>query len=169
MILRCSAGHLYDSHRHEVCPLCHPAAAEAEPAASLPEINPPEPPILESVLSPEQEMKHLSGWLVCTAGPEYGCDFQLYNGYNYIGTTASRHIRVAPRSLSGAERSAVLCYDDETQQFLLGSCGGSKLVRINGTVILETTALNPFDVISIGNLQFLFIPLCCEHFHWEKN
>lgn len=164
-ILRCPSGHIYNSSRDASCPLCRSREGQAAP---LPEIRVPEKPLLESVFTPAPELDRLGGWLVCIQGSEQGIDFRIRNGYNYIGITAGMGVRVSTRERIGTERCAVLCFDDAAGQFLLGPCGGNKLVCLNGQVIFDTVALQPRDVISIGTAKLLFVPLCGGDFRWQN-
>ena len=41
------------------------------------------------------------------------------------------------------------------------------LVYLNGEAVYLPQTLSAYDVIEMGDSQFLFIPFCGEHYTWE--
>ncbi len=41
------------------------------------------------------------------------------------------------------------------------------LVYLNGEAVYLPQQLNAYDVIEMGESQFLFVPFCGEHYMWE--
>ena len=41
------------------------------------------------------------------------------------------------------------------------------IVYLNGEAVYTPTQLQQYDVIEMGDSQFLFMPFCGDHFKWE--
>ena len=44
---------------------------------------------------------------------------------------------------------------------------GRSINRLNGKAIFQTTELKPYDRITLGKTEFIFMPLCGKEFQWE--
>ncbi len=107
------------------------------------------------------------GWLVCIKGPNYGEDFRIHAGYNYIGR-ATGDICIHGDDKISREGHAMIAYDSGETAFYFGPAGGRNLVKVNNKTVLNAVEIHAYDTISIGpNTTLLFIPLCGERFNWE--
>ncbi|MBS1462121.1 MAG: FHA domain-containing protein, partial [Ruminiclostridium sp.] len=41
------------------------------------------------------------------------------------------------------------------------------LTYVNDEIVMETKQLEAWDKITLGDSDFLLIPLCCDRFSWE--
>lgn len=108
------------------------------------------------------------GWLVCIKGASRGADFQIHSQYNYIGRAKHMDICIPTDPHISAERAAVLAYDNNDKTFFFAPGSGHNLVRVNGSVVMTPVVLKEYDVLTIGETQLLFIPLCGDHFDWNN-
>ncbi len=107
------------------------------------------------------------GWLVCVKGPNYGEDFRIHAGYNYIGR-ATGDICIHGDDKISREGHAMIAYDSGEVAYYFGPAGGRNLVKVNNKTVLNAVEIHAYDTISIGpNTTLLFIPLCGERFNWE--
>lgn len=108
------------------------------------------------------------GWLVCIKGASRGADFQIHSQYNYIGRAKHMDICIPTDPHISAEKAAVLAYDNNDKTFFFSPGSGHNLVRINGSVVMSPVVLKAYDVLTIGETQLLFVPLCGDHFDWNN-
>lgn len=108
------------------------------------------------------------GWLVCIKGESRGADFQIHSQYNYIGRAKHMDICIPTDPHISAEKAAVLAYDNNDKTFFFSPGSGHNLVRINGSVVMSPVVLKAYDVLTIGETQLLFVPLCGDHFDWNN-
>ena len=107
------------------------------------------------------------GWLVCIDGPAKGRDYRIHSQYNYIGRAHHMDICISGDDCISAERAAILAYDSEEKFFSFGPGMGHNVVRVNGKMLMNAVALNPYDELTIGKTKLLFVPLCGERFDWN--
>ena len=109
------------------------------------------------------------GWLICIDGVVKGKDFRLYHGYNYIGRDSRQNQVVIPDDTISAVPSARILYDNESHEFYIKECDGTKnFTYLNGKRVDGSTKLEPYNIIKLGNTKLLFIPLCTEKFAWGE-
>lgn len=107
------------------------------------------------------------GWLVCIKGPNYGEDYRIHAGYNYIGRTTG-DICIHGDDQISRESHAMIAFDSSELAYYFGPAGGRNLVKVNNKTVLNTVEIHAYDTISIGSATTLiFVPLCCEKFNWE--
>ncbi|MDO4484479.1 MAG: FHA domain-containing protein [Clostridia bacterium] len=107
------------------------------------------------------------GWLVCISGTELGADFRIHEGWNTIGRDPSNDIVINDPAVS-ADKMCTLLYDDPTKAFIIARGNGRNPSRINGRPLVSEKELAPFDHLTIGNTELIFVPLCGEQFSWES-
>ena len=108
------------------------------------------------------------GWLVCIKGASRGADFQIHSQYNYIGRAKHMDICIPTDPHISAEKAAVLAYDNNDKAFFFAPGSGHNLVRVNGSVVMSPVTLKAHDVLTIGETQLLFVPLCGDDFDWNN-
>lgn len=109
-----------------------------------------------------------AGWLVCLEGRERGKSFPLYCMSNYIGHSRKNAVCLENDLSVAALEDCVIVYDDEDAKFYFSVTENAlRLRRLNGRPVLSTVELKQGDVLTIGNSNFLFVPLCGEAFRWE--
>lgn len=108
------------------------------------------------------------GWLVCVEGPAKGRDFRIHSQNNYIGRGRDMDICIEGDSSISAANAAILAYDDRNRLFFFLPGQGRNLVWRNNNAVLTPEKLEAYDRLTIGNSDFLFIPLCGERFDWNE-
>lgn len=107
------------------------------------------------------------GWLVAVGGVHIGQDFPLKLGKNFIGRDRSMDVVLdGDRSVS-RNKHAILVYDPKSQLYLVQSGESGKLVYLNNQVVLSPTKLSAYDMITVGEVNLLFLPLCGDRFSWN--
>jgi hypothetical protein len=108
------------------------------------------------------------GWLVCVKGPEKGRDYRIRSEKNTIGRSESMDICIAGDETISRSDQAFLVYDPKRRAFRIQAGTGRGLIYRNGEEVVTSEALLPYDVLEIGESEFLFVPFCGERFQWEK-
>ena len=72
---------------------------------------------------------------------------------------------VGDRSVS-RNRHAILVYEPKQHLYLVQPGESSELVYLNDEVVLSPMRLKEYDVITVGEVNLLFMPLCGERFNW---
>lgn len=107
------------------------------------------------------------GWLVCTKGDDKGEDYRIRSKNNRIGGVPASDIYLANNSEVKADNFATLAYYIKKNTFYLIPGDSADSISINGENIEIPTILNAGDIISIGDSEYKFIPLCDADFTWE--
>lgn len=156
---RCPNGHYYDADECGFCPKCE------SQGLTLPATDRQEAEVPQS--ETQEKPGPVAGWLACIEGEPYGCIYELKFGENRIGDSWDADIR-----LSGTPRldgccQAVVTYDQESRTFTVNIGESRELSYVNDQVILFDTELHQRDVIQIGGVRLMFIPLCGPDFSWK--
>lgn len=107
------------------------------------------------------------GWLIALGGNHFGTDFRLKAGKNYIGRSEKMDIALTKDSTVSREKHAIVVYEPREHMYIVQPGEASTLVYKNESVVLEPTRLEAYDVINVGNVNLLFIPLCNKEFNWS--
>lgn len=114
----------------------------------------------------QSNVQPVVGWLVCVKGPMLGNDYRIHAGYNSIGREIGDiHIR-GDQTIS-REKHARIAFEHKSSRFFFGPDEGRNIVYVNGEMVMNSMELHAYDVITIGNTELLFVPLCGEHFSWN--
>lgn len=108
-----------------------------------------------------------AGWLVAVGGVHIGRDFPLKLGKNFIGRDRSMDVVLDGDKSVSRNKHAVLVYDPKSQLYLVQSGESGKLVYLNNEVVLSPTKLSAYDMITVGEVNLLFLPLCGDRFNWN--
>ena len=110
------------------------------------------------------------GFLMVVEGPGEGYCFALQSGMSTIGRSADQTVALdfGDRAVSRSNHAAVV-YDPETRKFLLGHGGKSNIVRLNGTPLVMTEAIETGALIQIGATKMRFVALCGQDFTWQTD
>lgn len=123
----------------------------------------------ETTAQPEavcQEPEPFYGWLVCTRGPHMFQEFRLKGINSSIGRQKESDISLEKDSGVSRKKHAVIFFEKDTKKFQIGQGESQETVYVNGVMLLGTTFLRPYDRITVGSSELLFIPLCSEKFMW---
>lgn len=138
--------------------------------------------IWEDLLNPVTEPKAVSqaataaparlstpcvGWLVAVSGAHAGQDFHLKVGKNFVGRDAGMDVALVGDKSVSRNKHAIVVYEPRQHLYLVQPGESSELVYLNDEVVLNPMRLSAYDIITIGEINLLFIPLCGERFNWE--
>lgn len=108
---------------------------------------------------------YVTGWIVCTDGPQKGRDYRIGHGINWVGRRPDMDIYIREDPDIAAERHCALVYDGRGNRFYL--LNGKGNTYLNGNILEQSELLKAGDVIEIGRSTFEFIPFCREGRTWE--
>lgn len=106
------------------------------------------------------------GWLVVTKGMHLGQDYRLKVGKNFIGRDSQMDIVLDGDKSVSRNRHAIVVYEPKQHMYLVQPGESSELVYLNDGVVLNPMVLKAYDVITVGEVNMLFMPLCGEKFNW---
>ncbi len=106
------------------------------------------------------------GWLVAASGNHIGQDFRLKTGKNFIGRDQSMDVVLDGDKSVSRNKHAIVVYEPKKHLYLVQPGESSELVYLNDQVVLQTMKLSAYDIITVGDVNLLFMPLCSEKFNW---
>lgn len=123
--------------------------------------------IIDQIQVDGKNVAQTVGWLICIKGSCKGKDFHLHNGWNYIGRDPKADVYIDDPKVSAT--MARVSYDSRGRGFAIAPSDQAKNLTYCGNKPLYTPKdLNAYDVISVGDTDLIFVPLCGEHFAWEE-
>lgn len=108
----------------------------------------------------------ITGWLVCTAGPNRGRDYRIRHGNNWIGRSHNSDIWMDGDAEIAYEKQCAVVYDGKSNTFFV-TPGSGAITYVNGKVLDHPQKLETGDTIGIGRSEFEFIPFCREGHVWN--
>lgn len=108
------------------------------------------------------------GWLVCIKGKHYGEDFRLITGRNFVGRSPAMEVCLSGDNFISREKHLIIVFEPKQNTFIVQPGDSKELSYLNDNVILQTLELKAYDVLSMGNSKFLFVPFCTEDNNWSK-
>jgi len=146
-----------------------PASSDAELDASA-EVGGPKTKVFGGS---DEELKYYQepvvGWLVVVGGPGIGAHRPIYTGSNTIGSASDQRIPIdfGDEYISKQEQ-AYIRYDADDRQFLfIPNLAKTNVVSIDNVKPTSAVRLMPYDIISMGSTQLVFIPFCGDEFDWS--
>lgn len=118
------------------------------------------PPVVNKVSTP------CVGWLIALGGEHIGTDFRLKTGKNFIGRSSQMDVALIEDKSVSRDRHAIVVYEPKAHLYLVQPGESSSLVYRNDEVVLTPVKLEAYDVVTVGDVNLLFIPLCGERFNW---
>lgn len=107
------------------------------------------------------------GWLIALGGEHIGTDFRLKVGKNFIGRNSEMDIALTEDKSVSRERHAIVVYEPKEHLYLVQPGDSSSLVYKNNKVVLTPVTLEAYDMITVGDVNLLFMPLCGQRFNWS--
>lgn len=107
------------------------------------------------------------GWLIAMGGAHVGQDFHLKVGKNFIGRDIQMDIALVGDKSVSRNRHAIVVYEPKKHLYLVQPGDSSGLVYRNNEVVLSPVKLEAYDMITVGDVNLLFMPLCGERFNWS--
>lgn len=107
-----------------------------------------------------------TGWVIALNGVHLGQDFRLKVGKNFIGRELNMDIVLDGDKSVSRNKHAIVVYEPKQHLYLVQPGESSELVYLNNNVVLNPMQLKAYDIITVGEVDLLFIPLCGEKFNW---
>lgn len=107
------------------------------------------------------------GWLIAMGGAHIGQDYHLKVGKNFIGRDVQMDIALTGDKSVSRNRHAIVVYEPKQHLYLVQPGDSSGLVYKNNEVVLSPVKLEAYDMITVGEVNLLFMPLCGERFNWS--
>ncbi len=111
----------------------------------------------------------VTGWLICVKGLNFGRDYRLKKGRNFIGRADSMDVAINGENTVSRERHAIIIYEPKQNIFLVQPGDSRELTYLNGQLVLNPTVLKKNDILELGETSLMFIPFCDETFRWDEN
>ena len=194
-LTRCENGHFYDAERFDSCPHCNQATVstvlqdeQGNKEYTMP-LNPPANTDnrlddLKKEITDVKETEDGSqatigyfgavstepvvGWLVAIEGSNFGEDFKLKSGRNFIGRSTGMDVALTGDSSISREKHAIILYEPKGNVFLVQPGDAKELFYLNDKVVLTATEIKAYDVLSLGATKLLFVPCCSNKFNWDS-
>ena len=121
----------------------------------------------------DEELKYYQepvvGWLVVVGGPGIGAHRPIFTGSNTIGSASDQRIPIDfGDDYISKQEQAYIRYDADDRQFLfIPNLAKTNVVSIDNVKPTSAVRLMPYDIISMGNTQLVFIPFCGDEFDWS--
>ena len=161
-LIRCQNGHMFSSRRYgTICPYCNIETATREKK----EVGQTETEVEESLFLKEENP--VCGWIVCVAGARKGKDYRIMAGKNFVGRADDMDMQILGDNKISRRNHCVIVYDDKQGKTVMLPGDSNGIVYLNGEAVYMPTQLQQYDVIEMGDSQFLFMPFCGDHFKWE--
>lgn len=109
----------------------------------------------------------VTGWLVCTDGPDTGYSFNLHYGYNSVGCDNKCQIRLSEDSEAAKLVHCSLVYEERKNKFYLVP-EKEHATYLNNNCQSEIIEVQTGDLISIGKDRFEFIAFCNGLRKWSQ-
>lgn len=190
---KCENGHFYDADKYASCPHCQNAGNDdqrtvgmdgiADAGAGAAPTMPLNTPvfgggalnddqktvgIFSHSVSPDGSTKPVVGWLVGVRGKCIGMSFELHEGKNFIGRGEDMDVVIRGDMAVARNRHACLIHEPRANVFYAQPGESHELFYLNDQVVLNSEILKTHDVITLGETDLMFIPLCGPDFSWEN-
>lgn len=106
------------------------------------------------------------GWLIAISGAHIGTDFRLKVGKNFVGRGSQMDVALTEDKSVSRDKHAIVVYEPKAHLYLVQPGESSSLVYKNDEVVLTPVKLEAYDVITVGDVNLLFMPLCGKRFNW---
>ncbi|MCM1161136.1 MAG: FHA domain-containing protein [Roseburia sp.] len=166
---RCKNGHMYSARKYgDTCPYCNTNQERNNMYSNNKRLMIDDPDKTMSISGAQENVDPVTGWLVCIEGAQYGKDYKVRAGKNFIGRADNMHIQILGDNTISRINHAAIIYDSKNRSTYLLPGDSSGLAYHNGEAVYTPVELSAFSVIEIGQCKFIFIPLCGEHFEWNE-
>ena len=151
---RCKNGHMYSARKYgDVCPYCN-TNLETSNMVNNRRLMVDDPDKTMSINGTTESVDPVTGWLVCIEGPQYGKDYKIHAGKNFIGRADNMHIQILGDNTISRINHAAIIYDSKNRSTYLLPGDSSGLAYLNGEAVYTPVALSAFSVIEIGQSNF---------------
>ncbi len=131
---------------------------------------PVQPPQERTVAAPKLDpnavaKRYVVGWLVGLNGAARGESFPVRIGRNVLGR--DRRSDIVVNDDQASSHHADLVFRPEERRFILMDHNSTNGTYVNEVEIEPRRDLATKDIVRIGSVRFLFMPLCHEGFYWD--
>lgn len=184
-VIQCSRLlHFYDNEKYDECPHCANMEKARMPVSDLDtqSVNYAAEYIRKNTVHTQAEdsgkaakketskssavSRYAAGWLVCTKGEDYGRDFPIYSGHNYIGTGSYNDIVLKDDRLSANAYCSVV-YEERKNVFYLVP-KQNKPVFIEDEPVDSPERIQGGQPITLGNTCLELVVFCSGEKRWLK-
>lgn len=117
--------------------------------------------------APKQSSYYVTGWIVCTDGPDRGHVFSLYQGYHSIGYGRKNQICILEDLDIAKGVHCYLIYDEKKNRFYLMP-EEENPTFLNGERLTVPSEIFTGDTFQIGKTTFAFVAFCEGDRKWKK-
>ena len=112
---RCKNGHMFSARKYgDTCPYCN-SNLETGNMINNRRLMLDDPDKTMSINGTTDSVNPVTGWLVCIEGPQYGKDYKIHAGKNFIGRADNMHIQIlGDNSISRINHAAII-YDSKNR------------------------------------------------------
>lgn len=164
---QCTGGHWYDDSKYTACPYCNNAASnlsggmQGEDSKTI-ALSDKEP-------KPDTgEEGYITGWLVCTQGPDKGTDYRIFRGQNFVGRDFSMDIVIRGDSKVSRIKHCCVVYDNKSNRTFLVPENGC-YVEYKGSILASPAELKSYDEFKLGDSTLTYVAFCEGGRKWEEN
>lgn len=157
-LAKCIKGHIYNSNKKE-CPYCVKTNIKSQEIEVSSTVS-------KTLVFIEENIEAVVGWLVCIEGAKIGQDYKLYEGRNSLGSSLEEDICVLGDDNIEANSHLIITYNSKQRVFVISPGNTGSIVYVNKKAIYETTRIENFNLIEIGNTKLVFVKFCGENFSW---
>ena len=136
---QCTGGHWYDDSKYTACPYCNNAASNLSGGMQREDSK----TIALSDKEPKPdtgEEGYITGWLVCTQGPDKGTDYRIFRGQNFVGRDFSMDIVIRGDSKVSRVKHCCIVYDNKSNRTFLVPENGC-YVEYKGSILASPAEL----------------------------
>lgn len=111
------------------------------------------------------------GWFAAIKGIEKGASFEVRYGRTTIGRSGIDYLVDVDLHMDASisrGAQAIVVYDPRNKKFIIQSTNGKTFVYVNGEMLMSHMDLKLYDIVSIGESDLIFVPLCSERFSWDQ-
>lgn len=156
---RCEKGHFYDGEKVKKCPYCD-ISQNISKKVDYFDID------INTIAYIPIKIEPVVGWLVCIQGAERGKDFRLVDKRNFVGSSDDMDVCINGDSKIEKNNNFVITYNEKQRLFVISPGQSGNLIFLNKKPVYETTKLENYGLIEIGDTKLVFIEFCGEHFIW---
>lgn len=173
-LIKCKNNHSFDKDKFYKCPYC----ASQNVADTIMDIYGTKQGQIQTIRSKNDITEdtvslHLLrgktvGWLVSLSGITKGESYCLHQGENHIGRAENMDVCLYSEQSISREKHATISYSDITKTYSIHSEKNYNNILCNGKPMTKhKRKIKHQDILTFGNINFLFVALCNKNFDWE--
>ena len=93
-------------------------------------------------------------------------DYKVHEGKNFVGRGDDMDIQILGDNEINRKNHAIIVYDQKKLNTMILPGDSSGIAYLNEEPVYVPKELKPYDIISMGQSRFLFVPLFGMNFSW---